>query len=55
MSAAKRFMISYEVVPLPKVEQMKDLQEMLLPILWIDEGVDLNKTYVNQIKYQLYL
>lgn len=55
MSAAKRFMVSYEVVPLSSITQMEHLQEMLLPIFWIDEGVNLNRTYVNQLKYQLFL
>lgn len=55
MSAAKRVMLSYEIVPIEEIEQMKNLQEMALPMLWIDEGANLNKTYVNQIKYQLIL
>lgn len=55
MSAAKRIQLNYEIVPIPEIEQLKHLQEMHLPILWIEEGADLNKTYVNLLKYQLFL
>lgn len=55
MSAAKRFMFSYEMVPISEISQLKDIQEMLLPIMWVEEGVILDKKYVNIIKYQLYL
>lgn len=47
--------LNWEVVPLEEVKIMKDFQEMLLPMMWIEEGVQLNKTFVNMLKYQLIL
>ena len=46
---------SYAVEPISELEQMKDLQEMLLPLFWVEEGVQLGKKYVNLLKYQLFL
>lgn len=34
---------------------MKELPEMLFPLIWLEEGADLNKTFVNMLKYQLFL
>lgn len=47
--------LNWDVVPLEDIPIMKDIQEMLLPMLWIEEGVQLNKTFVNMLKYQLVL
>lgn len=55
LSGAKRLQLSWDVKPLEEVEIMSKLQEMLLPMMWIEEGVQLNKTFVNMLKYQLIL
>lgn len=34
---------------------MKDLQSMYLPLVWIENGVDMPKNLVNMLKYQLIL
>lgn len=47
--------LNWDVVPLEEVPILKDIQEMLLPMLWLEEGVQLNKTFVNMLKYQLIL
>lgn len=55
MSAAKRIQINLDLKPLPQIDVMKELPEMLFPVLWCEEGADLNKTFVNMLKYQLFL
>lgn len=34
---------------------MHTVPEMLFPMMWVEEGANLNKTYVNMLKYQLFL
>lgn len=55
LAGAKRLQLNWDVVPLEDVPIMKDLQEMLMPMIWLEEGVQLNKTFVNMLKYQLIL
>lgn len=55
MSAAKRIQINVDLKPLPQIDVMKELPEMLFPVFWCEEGADLNKTFVNMLKYQLFL
>lgn len=55
LSAAKRLQFNLEVVPIPEIEQMANLQEMMLPLFWIEEAAHLNRTFTDQIKNSLFL
>lgn len=55
LSAAKRLQFNLEVVPIPEVPIMQDLQPMLYPLFWIEESANLNKTFVNMLKNKLFL
>lgn len=55
MSAAKRMQFNIDLMPIPEVEVMNNLPEMVFPLFWVEEGADLNKTFVNMLKYQLFL
>lgn len=55
LSAAKRLQFNLEVVPIPEVPIMENLQPMLYPLFWVQESVDLDKQYVDMLKKQLFL
>lgn len=55
MSAAKRLQFNIDLVQIPEIEVMRTVPEMVFPMVWVEEGVDLNKTFVNMLKYQLFL
>ncbi len=55
MSARKRMQFNIDLMPLPEIDVMNNVPEMIFPLMWVEEGVDLNKTFVNQLKYQLFL
>lgn len=55
LSAAKRMQFNMELKPLEQISYMQEVPEMLFPLMWIEEGANLNKTYVNMLKYQLFL
>lgn len=55
LSAAKRLQFNLEVVPIPEIEQMSQLQEMMLPLFWVEEGAHLNRTITDPIKNSLFL
>lgn len=55
MSAAKRLQFNLEVVPIEEVPMMQEMREMLYPMFWVEEGANLNATYVKMIKNSLIL
>lgn len=38
-----------------EVDVMRNLTNRIMPILWVEEGLSLNKTFSNMLKYQLFL
>lgn len=55
LSGAKRAQLNFALKPLEKMSYMQKVPEMLFPMMWVEEGANLNKTYVNMLKYQLFL
>lgn len=55
LSAAKRLQFNLEVVPIPEVPIMQNLQPMLYPLFWVEESAHLDKVYVNMLKNRLFL
>ncbi|XP_044727690.1 sensory neuron membrane protein 1-like isoform X2 [Chrysoperla carnea] len=53
MEARKRLQFNIPLEKIDKIALMKELPEALVPIFWIEEGVALNDTFINQLKSQL--
>lgn len=55
LAAAKRSQFSLEVKPIPEIEIMKDMPDVLFPLFWAEEGVQLGRDFTDQIKNSLFL
>ncbi|XP_058061742.1 sensory neuron membrane protein 1 [Anopheles bellator] len=55
VSAAKRLQFSMDFGPIHGHELFDQLPQVVLPMFWAEEGASLNKTWTNQLKYQLFL
>ena len=44
-----------DVKPIETVELMKSMPEMIFPVFWVEESVDMGKDIVNQLKFSLFL
>ncbi|KAJ8948285.1 hypothetical protein NQ318_020772 [Aromia moschata] len=48
--AKKRLQFSMPLEPNPKVDLFHNITETILPLFWVEEGVELNITYTKQLK-----
>lgn len=55
LSAAKRLQFSLEVKPIPEVELMKNMAEVMFPMFWVEEGVQLGREFTDKMKNSLFL
>ncbi|CAB3227796.1 unnamed protein product [Arctia plantaginis] len=53
--AKQRIQFNMELVQSDKVPLFKGLPGSIAPIFWIEEGLALNKTFVNMLKHQLFI
>ncbi|XP_052742295.1 uncharacterized protein LOC112057810 [Bicyclus anynana] len=55
MVAKQRVQFSMLLFKTDKIELCKDLPNVIAPLFWIEEGLSLNKTFVNMLKHQLFI
>lgn len=55
LSAAKRMQFSLEVKPIPQVEMMKNMPEVVLPLFWVEESIYLDKDMTDNLKNSMFL
>lgn len=49
-SAARRLQFNLEMLPIKQIPYMAKLREMYYPMFWIEESIDLDEKYVNQVE-----
>ncbi|XP_041981607.1 sensory neuron membrane protein 1-like [Aricia agestis] len=54
MVAKQRVQLNINLLKTDKVEQCANLTNTLVPLFWLEEGLALNKTFVNMLKFQLF-
>lgn len=54
LSARKRLQFSLPMEPVPKVSFMKDMPTAMMPLMWVEEGLDLNITFTHQLDASLF-
>lgn len=55
LSAAKRLQFNLEVKPIPEIEIMKTMREVIFPLFWVEESAHLGRDWTNKIKNSLFL
>lgn len=50
LSAAKRMQFNLEVKPIPEIEMMKNLPEVILPFFWVEESIVLDKEMLKPLR-----
>ena len=55
LSAAKRLQFNLEVKTIPQVEMMKNIPDVMFPLFWVEEGVNLGRDFTDKMKNSLFL
>ncbi|XP_063708634.1 sensory neuron membrane protein 1-like [Culicoides brevitarsis] len=50
LNGARRLQINLDMVPVPTYPILKDLPTALLPMIWLEEKITMNKTFVDDMK-----
>lgn len=50
VSAAKRLQFNLDMKPIPQIEIMKNMPEILFPLCWLEESIVLEKGLLDQLK-----
>lgn len=55
LSGMRRAMFSLEMKPIPEIEIMKTMPEVIFPLFWVQEGVSLGKKDTDKLKNTIFL